>query len=358
MKPKPHEKIKEIKIGNKLIGYNRPCFIIGEAGVNHNGDMKLARKLVDAAADAGVDAVKFQMFKAEQVVTESAEMAEYQKKNLGTNESQADMLRKLEMSEEQHVEIKKYAESKGLIFLSTSHSGNFGIDSLERVGVLGHKLGSGDLNNKPFLEHVAKTQKPIFLSTGMATMPEVKKAIEWIRKAGNDKIIALHCTSNYPCPYDEVNMNAMKTMMDELDCLIGYSDHTLGTEIPILARSMGACLIEKHYTLDKKMKGPDHIASAEPDELKYMVKAIRNTEKAFGWSQKKPSKSEKKIMLMARKSLVAARDIKKGRKIKADDLVVKRPGTGVLPEYFDDVIGKIAQKKIVTDELIRLKDLK
>lgn len=352
MKSKDKKNIKDIKLGNKLIGYNQPCFIMAEAGVNHNGKLELAKKLVDAAAEAGVDAVKFQIFKAEQVVTEKAGMAEYQKRNLGTDESQADMLRKLEMSEEQHAEIKKYAESKGLIFLSTSHSGKLGIDSLERVGILGHKIGSGDLTNKPFLEHIARTKKPIILSTGMGTLEEVKKAISWIRKAGNNKIIALHCTTNYPCPYDEVNMNAMKTMMDELDCLIGYSDHTLGTEIPIMARSQGACLIEKHFTLDKRMEGPDHKASAEPDELKFIVESIRNIEKAFGRSEKKPNKSELEMIKGIRKSIVADRDIKKGKVIEPADIFVKRPGTGIPPEEYDDIIGKKAVKDIKKDEIV------
>jgi len=344
--------LKDIQIKNKFIGYDHPCFIIAEAGVNHNGRLDLAKKLVDAAAKAGVDAVKFQFFEASKVVTDDAEMAEYQKENLQSNESQVEMLKKLELNEENHKILKDYAEKKGLIFLSTPHSGDEAVDALERMDMAAYKIGSGDLTNKPFLEHVAKTQKPIFLSTGMATMPEVKKAIEWIRKAGNDKIIALHCTSNYPCPYDEVNMNAMKTMMNELDCLVGYSDHTIGTEIPILARAMGACLVEKHYTLDKNMEGPDHKASADPEELKFIVKSIRNIEKAFGWSEKKPNKSEKPIMDMVRKSLVADKDIKKGKKIEPKDIFIKRPGTGIQPEDYDKVIGKKAKADIKKNKLI------
>ena len=349
--------IKEIKVGNKLIGYNQPCFIIGEAGVNHNGRLDLAKKLVDAAAKAGVDAVKFQFFKSEKVVTEKAEMAEYQKENLQSNESQVEMLKKLELNEENHKILKDYAGKKGLIFLSTPHSGNEAVDALEKMDMAAYKLGSGDLTNKPFLEHVAKTNKPIFLSTGMGTMEEVKKAISWIKKVGNDKVIALHCTSNYPCPYDEVNMNAMKTMMQELDCLVGYSDHTMGTEIPVLARAMGACLVEKHFTLDKSMEGPDHVASADPKELEFIVNSIRNIEKAFGWQEKKPNKSEIEIMKGLRKSIVSERDIKKGKRIEPTDLFIKRPGTGIQPEEYDQVIGKKSKVDIKKDTLIKYSDL-
>jgi len=342
----------EVKISNKIIGKNHPCFIIAEAGVNHNGKFKLAKKMVDVAAQAGVDAIKFQFFEADKVVTSDAEMAAYQKENLQLDNSQVEMLRKLELNENHHKRLKEYAEQKGLIFLSTPHSGKDAVDALERIEIAAYKIGSGDLTNKPLLEYVAKTKKPIILSTGMATMPEIKKAMGWIKKAGNNKIIVLHCTTNYPCPYDEVNMNAMKTMMKELNCLVGYSDHTMGTEIPILARAMGACVIEKHFTLSRNMEGPDHKASIEPDELKYMVKSIRNIEKAFGSGEKKPNKSEEKIKFLVRKSVIAARNIKKGKKIEPDDIIIKRPGIGIQPEEYNKVIGKKTKGDIKKDELI------
>ncbi len=352
-------RIEIVKIGNKLVGANQPCFIIAEAGVNHNGSLELARNLIDKAAEAGVDAVKFQIFKAEKVVTEKAGMAEYQKKNLGKKaekQSQADMLRKLELGEKEHKELKAYAQKKGLLFSSTAHSGNDDVDALERVGVDFHKIGSGDLTNKPFVEYVAKTSRPVLLSTGMATMEEVKKATSWIREQGNDKLILLHCTTNYPCPFDEVNMRSMLTMMKEINVPIGYSDHTLGIEVPLLARALGACIVEKHFTLDKSMDGPDHKASLDPEELKQMVVSIRNLEKAMGSAEKKPNKSEEKMMLLVRKSLIAAREIKKGKKIEAADLIIKRPGIGMAPEQYDHVIGKKTKTNIAKDEMLKPAD--
>lgn len=349
--------MKKIKIGKKSIGEGEPCFIIAEAGVNHNGDIKLAKKLVEVAKEAGADAVKFQTFKAEKTLTKNVEMAEYQKKNTGKEESQFDMAKRLELSEDDFFELKKHCDKRGIIFLSTPHSNEWSVDVLENIGVDAYKIGSGDLTNKPFLEYVAKTKKPILLSTGMSYMKEVKKALLWITKHGNGKIIVLHCTTNYPTPYCEVNINAMLTMMKEIDFLVGYSDHTEGIEIPILARAMGACLIEKHFTIDKNMEGPDHKASIEPNEMKFMIKAIRNIEMAFGCSEKKPNKSEEKIMPIIRKSLVSSTDIKKGDVITKKMIDIKRPGTGIQPEYYDKIIGKKSKTDIKKDTIIKWENI-
>lgn len=339
-----------IKIGNKSIEEGGPCFIIAEAGVNHNGSLKLAKKLVDTAKKAGVGAVKFQMFKSENLVTEKGEMANYQKKNIGKKERQLEMLKKLELSEKDFIELKQYCNKKKIIFLSTPHTED-AIDFLECL-VPVHKVASGDLTNSPFLEKVAKKKKPIILSTGMATLSEVKEAVNTIKKAGNNKIILLHCTTNYPCPLEEVNLKAMLTLKNEFNLPVGYSDHTLGILVPIIAITMGAQVIEKHFTLDKNLQGPDHKASLEPDELKEMVKKIREAEKALGEGVKKPTKSEEKIKKIARKSIIAKVDIPKGIKITKNMIIIKRPGKGIEPKYLSRVVGRIAKKNIRKDELI------
>lgn len=343
--------MKKIKIQNKFIGEQEPVFIIAEAGVNHNGDINLAKKLIDAAKDCGCDAVKFQTFKAEGVVTGNAGRADYQIKNIGGNETQQDMLRKYELNYDDFFELKKYCDEKDIIFLSTPHS----IDAIDFLDDLVpvYKFGSGDLTNIPALEYAAKKDKPMILGTGMADMEEIKEALNAIYTQGNKEVIMLHCTTNYPCPFEEVNLRAMQTMQNELDCMVGYSDHTQGITVPIMAVSMGACVIEKHFTLDKNLPGPDHKASLEPDELKQMVKAIRDAEKALGSEIKVPTDSEKEIMKVARKSVVANVDIARGRIITDDMLAIKRPGTGLAPKYFKEIIGKKAKVDIKKDELIK-----
>lgn len=341
----------KIKIGNKFVGEKEPCFIIAEAGVNHNGNLNLAKKLVDKAADAGADAVKFQTFKAEELATSDAEIAKYAKENIGKKIKQLDLIKNLELKYDDFETLKKYCDEKGIIFLSTPHSFD-AIDFLENL-VTAYKFGSGDLTNIPALNYAAKKGMPIILGTGMSTLEEVNQAIDAIKSEGNNKVIVLHCTTNYPSLLEEVNLNAMKTLKEKTGCLVGYSDHTQGKLVPIMAVTMGACLIEKHFTLDKNMQGPDHKASMEPDELKQMIQDIRNVEKALGSPDKKPTDSEKSIMSFVRKSIVAKTDIKKGNIITKDMLSIKRPGTGLEPVYMKRMIGKKALCDIEKDTLLQ-----
>jgi N-acetylneuraminate synthase/N,N'-diacetyllegionaminate synthase len=345
--------LNSIKIGDKKIGGKNPCFIIAEAGVNHNGELKLAKKLVDAAKEAGADAIKFQTFKAENLVTKDANPAYYAQKNLQNQKiSQQEMIKKYELNYKQFNEIKKYCDSKNIIFLSSPHSFD-AIDFLEKL-VPAFKFGSGDLTNIPALRYTAKKQKPIILGTGMATLEEVEFAVNEIKAQKNDKIVLLHCTTNYPCPLDEVNLFAMQTMKDEIGSIVGFSDHTLGPFACIIAVAMGAKVIEKHITLDRKMPGPDHKASIEPDELKDLIKEIRLVEKVLGSAEKKPTKSEEKIKNQVRKSIISNKKISKGETIKENMIIIKRPGIGLEPNEIDKIIGKKALKDINQDEIITL----
>ena len=343
----------KIKIENKSIGEKNPCFIIAEAGVNHNGKLSLAKKLIEAAKEAGVDAIKFQTFKAENLVTKNTKMAKYQKRNTEREENQLEMLKRSELSYKDFIKLKKYCDKKKIIFLSTPHSED-AIDFLEPL-TPAYKIGSGDLTNIPFLKKIAKKKKPIILSTGMATLNEVKEAVKTIKKAGNNKIILLHCTTCYPCPFKEVNLKAILTLKKEFNLPVGYSDHTLGIVVPIMAVALGAAIIEKHFTLDKNLPGPDHKASLEPQELKEMVKLIRDTEKVLGSNIKKPTKSEEKIKKVVRKSIVARVGIPKNTKITKDVLIIKRPGTGIKPKYMKKVLGKRTKINIKKEDLIRWK---
>lgn len=345
----------KIKITNKIIGEGNPCFVIAEAGVNHNGDFYMAKKLIDAAKGAGADAVKFQTFKAEDVVTKTAGMANYQKKNTGKNESQLEMLKKMELSYGDFIELKKHCDKKGINFLSTPLTED-AVNFLNPL-VSAYKVGSGDLTNLPVLKKIATKKKPIILGTGMAMLKEVKEAVKTIKKCGNNKIILLHCTTDYPCSPDEVNLRAMTTLKKEFNLPVGYSDHTKNIFVPIMAIAMGAAVIEKHFTLNKNLPGPDHKASLEPKELKEMVRNIRQAEKILGSAIKKPVESEKKIMKIARKSIVAKRDILKGEKITGSMLIIKRPGTGIEPKYLNRVINKKTKKDIKKDQLISWKDI-
>jgi sialic acid synthase SpsE len=363
-------KFSEIKIGKKKIGKGKPCFIIMDAGVNHNGSMELAKKLVDAAKYAGVDAVKFQTFKSEKIVTPDAEQAEYQKKNIGKKESQYDMLKRLELSYKDFEELKKYCDKKGIIFLSTPHSCKEDVDLIAKL-CPAIKIGSGDLTNIPILKYIAKKNLPIILSTGMATLDEVREAVQTIAPV-NQKLVVLHCTSNYPTPLNEVNLKSMITMYNEFSYPVGYSDHTEGIVVSVAAAAMGACIVEKHLTLDKKMEGPDHKASLEPDEAAFLVKEVRRVEKMLrqnksldyilnelkipneilGDGIKKPMLSEYDTMKVARKSVVAAQDIKKGTIITEEMLAIKRPGNGLHPREYFKIIGKTAKNDIAKDSLL------
>ena len=356
--------MQEIKISNKTIGENHPVFIIAEAGVNHNGNFELAKKLIDAAKEAGADAVKFQTFKTENVVTKHVSMAEYQEKNIGKKETMQEMIKKLEISYNDFGKLKSYCDKKGIMFLSTPHSDD-AIDFLEPLMPL-YKVASPDLNNFPFIERIAKKGKPIILSTGMATMKEVIEAVDLIKKSGNNKIILLHCTSNYPCELKDVNLRAMQTLIEKTNLLVGYSDHTLGLETSKLAASLGAVVIERHFTIDKNLLGPDHKASLSPEELKELVNAIRKKdydipkekkELILGYSEKKPTEKEVGIAKLVRKSIVAKLDIPKGTTITKDMLIIKRPGTGIPSKYLNEVIGKKAKTLIKGDNLIQKTDL-
>lgn len=332
-------------------------FIIAEAGVNHNGRLDLAYQLIDVAKDAGVDAVKFQTFKAENVVSKLADKAEYQKKTTGSDKSQLQMIKKLEISFEGFAKFKKYCDKKGIMFLSTPFD-HQSIDFLYNLLDI-YKIPSGEIINYPYLKHIAAKDKPIIMSTGMANLGEVEEAINTIRSVNSKaKISLLHCTTNYPTPYKEVNLKAMQTLASAFKLPVGYSDHTLGIEMPVAAVAMGAKIIEKHFTLDKNLPGPDHKASLEPGELKEMVKAIRNIEMALGDGIKKPNKSEIEIMKVARKSLIATGNIRAGEIIKESDITIKRPGTGILPKFKDIIIGMKLINDIGQDEPFRWENFK
>ncbi|AXK49636.1 N-acetylneuraminate synthase [Aliarcobacter trophiarum LMG 25534] len=331
----------------------RKVFIIAEAGVNHNGSIELAKKLIDVAVEAKVDAVKFQTFKAENLVSKNAQKADYQKETTSKEESQFEMIKKLELDVKTHKELISYCNSKNIMFLSTP----FDHDSIELLNDLGleiFKIPSGEITNLPYLRHIGKLNKKVILSTGMANIGEIEDAIDILINSGTKKenITVLHANTEYPTPMEDVNLRAMLTIGNTFDIEFGYSDHTLGIEVPTAAVALGASCIEKHFTLDKTMEGPDHKASLEPDELKAMVKAVRNIEKALGNSVKKPSQSESKNKPIARKSIVAKSRIKKGEVLNENNLVIKRPGNGISPMRWDEVIGTIASKDYKEDELI------
>ena len=326
--------------------------IIAEAGVNHNGDINLAKKLIDVASEAGVDYVKFQTFKAENLVQRNAKKASYQIDNTDNAGSQFTMLKKLELSNSAHEELIEYCKLKNVKFLSTA----FDFESMDflKNKLDFYKIPSGEITNLPYLEKVAKLGLSVVMSTGMANMQEVREAFEVLLKNGlmKEEITILHCNTEYPTPMEDVNLTAMLSIEKELGVKIGYSDHTLGIEVPIAAVAMGATVIEKHFTLDRNMEGPDHKASLEPGELTAMVTAIRNIELALGDGIKKPSKSEQKNILIARKSIVAIDDIKKGDILTEENISVKRPGNGISAMKWHDVLGTISGKNYIEDDLI------
>lgn len=327
--------------------------IIAEAGVNHNGDMNIARKLIDIAAAAGVDYVKFQTFKADKLVKKDAAKAAYQAKSTDKSETQYEMVKRLELSNDQHLELMEYCKGKKVTFLSTGFDSE-SVEFLVNIGIDFIKVPSGEITNMPLLRQIGRYKKNVILSSGMATMEDIDNALDVLEKAGQDKnkIILLHCTTQYPTPFKEVNLNAMVAMKNHTGLQVGYSDHTLGIEVPVAAVALGATVIEKHFTLDKTMPGPDHAASLDPDELFKMVSCVRNIEVAMGEGVKKPSPSEIENMAVARKSIVAACNIAKGEIFTEYNLTVKRPGIGISPMKWDEVIGTIAQKDFLTDELI------
>jgi len=328
-------------------------FIIAEAGVNHNGSIDLAKKLIEIAVDAGADAVKFQTFKAENLVSKNAQKADYQKLTTDALESQFDMIKKLELDAETHRELIAYCQEKDIMFLSAPFD-HESIDLLSDLGLQIFKIPSGEITNLPYLRHIGSLGKRVILSTGMSNLGEVGEALDVLINAGTSKnnITVLHANTMYPTPMEDVNLNAMLTIQKEFGIAVGYSDHTLGIEIDIAAVAMGASCIEKHFTLDKTMDGPDHKASLEPKELKAMVSAIRNIEKALGSSEKKSSPSEAVNIEIARKSIVASQSIKKGEKLSSKNITTKRPGAGLNPMKWDEILHKVASKDYQMDDLI------
>lgn len=325
--------------------------IIAEAGVNHNGNVEIAKKMVLAAKKAGADYIKFQTFCPEKLVSKSAEKADYQKQNTIAQESQLEMLQQLALTQDDFFELKEYCKRKEIGFLSTP----FDLDSLHFLDSLDMdfwKLPSGEITNLPYLLEIAKTGKPVVMSTGMCELEEIKEAVDYLRRAGTEKIILLHCNTEYPTPMEDVNLKAMQDIKDSLGLPVGYSDHTQGIEVPIAAAAMGACVLEKHFTLDRTMSGPDHRASLEPKELQSMVAAVRNIEKAMGNGKKEPSQSERKNIGAVRKSIVAKCKIKKGEIFSEENLTTKRPGTGISPLKWFELIGQRAKRDYETDQLI------
>jgi len=336
------------------IDFKDSTFIIAEIGVNHNGSVELARKMIKSASDCGVDAVKFQTFVSEDLVSENAKTADYQEKNTNEN-SQLEMLKKLELSYDDFFELKKYAEECNVMFLSSPFDFK-SVDLLEELDVSMYKLGSGELTNFELIDYVLKTNKPLILSTGMATLDEIKETYNFI--GDTDNLVILHCITGYPTSFEEANLNFIKTLQNELDVPIGFSDHSPGIELPIAAVALGACVVEKHFTLDKDMDGPDHKASLNPAEFKAMVDAIRNVEVAMGDGVRKFSENELEIKKVARKSIILNQDVPEGTIITRDMLSIKRPGTGIPPKFINEIVGKTVVNDLKSQTVIKWENLK
>jgi len=348
--------VRKIQIADRCVGEREPCFIIAEAGVNHKGDINLAKKLIDVAKEAGADAVKFQTFKAEDAVSKTAEKAEYQKETTAAEELQFEMIKKLELSGRDFEELFDYAQGEGTIFLSSPFDKG-SVDLLDRLGVPAFKIGSGEITNFRLIRHIAKKHKPIILSTGMSTLAEIEEALQAIRGEGTGDIILLHCITAYPAKIEDANLRAMQTLMTAFKLPVGFSDHTVGITLPIAAVALGAVVLEKHFTLDRNLPGPDHKASLEPEELKQMVEALRQVEKAMGDGIKRPTHEEEEIKRVARRSIVAKIDIPQGIVITEEMLDIKRPGIGIEPKYISKVVGNVARSLIKRDELLTMDKL-
>ena len=345
--------MNQIEINGRGVGARNPCFIIAEAGVNHNGSVELAHRMIDLASQSGADAIKFQTFKADNLVTEDAPTAQYQQTNLQSSETQLDMLRRLELSELSYAELWSHCQESHILFMSTpfdEHSADF----LESLGVQVFKIPSGEITNLPYLAHIAAKGKPMIVSTGMSNLGEVQSAVETIQYAGNEQLILLHCVSSYPAEPAEVNLRAMHTLETAFGVPVGFSDHSMGTEIPMAAVALGACVIEKHFTMDRSLPGPDHRASLEPAELEAMIRGIRKVEAALGTGIKKPTAGELETALVARKSLVAACLIPDGSLITEQMITVKRPGNGLPPVMRNIVIGRRARLEIPAGTVLSL----
>lgn len=334
--------MKLISIAGRAVGDGAPCFIIAEAGVNHNGNLDMARRLVDVAVEVGADAVKFQTFKVSLLVAPDAPKADYQVANTDSDDSQAEMLSRLELSPEAFRALEAYCSERGIAFLSTPFD-HESADLLDALGVPAFKVPSGEVVNLPLLRHIASKGKPIILSTGMSCLGEVEQAIRAIHVAGNDQVVVLHCVSNYPADPADVNLRAMQTLRQAFQVPVGFSDHTLGIEVPLAAVALGASVIEKHFTLDRDLPGPDHRASLEPHELKAMVQGIRKVEQALGNGVKAPAESEANTRAVARRSIYIRRAVSAGAVLGAQDLVMLRPAGGIPPDQIDAVIGRRAR---------------
>ena len=346
-------KTRTVTIGRHRIGDGGPCLIIAEAGVNHNGDIKTALRLVEVAAESGADVVKFQTFIAQNLATRHTPKAEYSKSTTDAAESHLDMIRKLELSREMHEELISYCDERGMMFLSSPFDEE-SADLLSSMEVAAFKIPSGEITNLPFLTHVARKGKPMIVSSGMSYLGEVEAAVETIGRAGNDQVVLLHCVSNYPADPANVNLRAMHTMAGAFGLPVGFSDHTEGIEMPIAAVALGACVVEKHFTLDRGMEGPDHAASLEPGELKSMVSAIRSVETALGDGVKRPVESEADTAMVSRKSIVAVGDIPAGTVLSDEMIAMKRPGTGLPSAMISHILGRPLREDIAADTLITL----
>ena len=335
--------------------FEMSILVIAEAGVNHNGDMNLAKRLIDLALDAGADLVKFQTFSADRLATRQSKKADYQLATTKSSETQYEMLSRLELTEKMHIELIEHCSKRGIGFLSTGFDIK-SVDILVKLGASRIKIPSGEINNLPYLRHIGQFSKPVILSTGMATIGEIEEAIDVLEKAGTPRsqITLLHCTTEYPTPMEEVNLHAMTSLQKTFGVAVGYSDHSEGIEVAVAAAALGATIIEKHFTLDKNLPGPDHQASLEPRELKAMVSSIRNIEKALGDGVKRLTPSEAVNKPVARKSLVAIKNIKQGEIFSVENVSAKRPGTGLSPMHWDSVIGRKAERDFMIDELIEL----
>jgi N,N'-diacetyllegionaminate synthase len=342
-----------VEITGHLVGSGHPCFIVAEAGVNHNGDLATAFQLVDAADQAGADAVKFQTFKAERLVSQNAPKAAYQLETTDASESQYDMLKRLELSPDAHRELMRYCNQHNILFMSSPFD-EASADLLEDMGIAAFKIPSGELTNLPFLAHVARYGKPMIVSTGMAYLAEVETAVHTIERAGNHTLVLLHCVSNYPAEPADVNLRAMRTLAAAFGLPVGYSDHTAGVDIALAAVAMGACVIEKHFTLDRDLPGPDHCASLEPAEFGALVRGIRTVEAALGNGRKEPAASEANSAAIGRKSVVAARDISAGTVLTEELIDIKRPGTGLPPSMIPYVVGRTVRATIPAGTLLTL----
>ncbi len=340
------------RIGDREIGADAPCFIIAEAGVNHNGSLALAHELVDIAADAGADAIKFQTFTTEHLATASAQQADYQRKNTGKDESQFDMLKRLELSREDHGALMAHCERRSILFLSTPFDEQ-SADLLASLGVSAFKTPSGELTNLEYLSYLSTFGKPMIVSTGMATLGEVEQAVTAIQAAGNPPLAILHCVSDYPAKASDVNLRAMRTLAENFLVPVGYSDHTLGTAVTFAAVALGATVIEKHFTTDRQLEGPDHRASLEPSELRNLVQGIRDVEQSLGDGRKRPATSELATRVVARKSLTTTRALQRGSVITEDDLTLKRPGNGIEPLHRRVVIGRTLRDAVAADTTLQ-----